>query len=92
MILPLFRSNKPVLQRPIEPGEFTASLVALARGGLGVTQSMARVGSCSDNAASRSCWPCLRGELVHLQCPPMGSKCLCPWTLHAIRFGAPGSV
>jgi hypothetical protein len=46
-----FRSNKPVLQRPIEPGEFTASLFALACGDLGVTQSMGRVGSCFDNAA-----------------------------------------
>jgi hypothetical protein len=40
------------LQRPVELAEYTAEAFEIACGKLGVTQSMARVGSALDNAAA----------------------------------------
>jgi len=52
------------LLRSIEPGEYTADLFETACKRLAVRQSMGRVGSCFDNAASESFHSTLEFELL----------------------------
>ena len=56
--------NRQVLQRRVEPGQYTAGDFAEACGRLGVTQSMGRVGSALDNACAESFFSTLQHELV----------------------------
>ena len=54
-----------MLHRPVEPAEYTAvAFNALCRG-LGVVQSMGRVGSALDNAPAESFNSTLKVEFVH---------------------------
>jgi putative transposase len=54
-----------VLQQPVELTEYTAEAFATACAGLGVVQSMGRVGSALDNAAAEAFNSILKVEYVH---------------------------
>jgi transposase InsO family protein len=54
-----------VLQRPLEPKQYTAATYEVACTRLGVVQSMGRVGSALDNAAAEAVNSTIKVELVH---------------------------
>ncbi len=51
-----------VLQRPVEPRQFTSQQLADACTDLPVLRSMGRTGVCWDNAAAESSWSTLKTE------------------------------
>jgi putative transposase len=61
---PSHTSTLEVLRGPLDSAEYTADLFESACRRLGVTQSMGRVGSCLDNAASESFHSTLEFELL----------------------------
>ncbi len=58
-------SNKAVLQRPLEPGQFTLRATAQLCRAYGIAQSVGRIGVCWDNAAAESFLGTLKKELVN---------------------------
>jgi putative transposase len=60
-------ASKPVLRRPLEPGQYTAKAFRQACQRLGITQSMGRPGSALDNAAIESWHSTLEFELRRLE-------------------------
>jgi putative transposase len=54
-----------VLRRPVEFAEFTAEAFEIACRRQGVIQSMARVGSCLDNAAHEAFHSTIKVEYIH---------------------------
>jgi putative transposase len=59
-----FRANKPVLQRPIEPGQYTSkNFAALARAN-GVRLSLGSTGCAYDNAVAESFFATIKRELI----------------------------
>jgi putative transposase len=52
-----------VLQRPLEPKQYTSADFRAVVGQLGLRQSMGRTGSCYDNAACESLWAVLKEEI-----------------------------
>ena len=56
--------NKPVLRRPVEPGQFTAwTLIDRAKRS-GLLPSMGSVGDCYDNAMMEAFWSRMQVELL----------------------------
>lgn len=58
------RPNKPVLQGPFEPGQYTSDNFRRLCRAMGITQSMGTVGDSYDNAMAESFWSSLKRELV----------------------------
>jgi len=54
-----------VLQRPVEPRQFTSQQLADACTDLPVLRSMGRTGVCWDNAAAESFWSTLKTEFYN---------------------------
>lgn len=57
-------SNKPVLQRPVEPGQFTSWLFGTRMREAGLMGSMGKVASAYDNALMESFWGSMQIELL----------------------------
>jgi putative transposase len=60
-----FRANKPVLQRPIEPGQYSSGDFTKLLKANSITQSFSRPAQCWDNAVGESWFSTLKTELVH---------------------------
>ena len=58
-------SNKAVLRRPLEPGQYTSRATAQLWPAYGIAQSVGRTGVCWDNAAAESFLGTLHKELVN---------------------------
>ncbi|MHA4820196.1 transposase, partial [Streptomyces aculeolatus] len=56
-------SNKPVLQRPVESGQYTSREFAQVAASFGVRLSTGRTGVCWDNAFAESFFATLKREL-----------------------------
>ena len=59
------RSNQTVLQRPVEPSQYTSGAYQAQLAARGITCSMSRIGDCWDNAVVESFFSTLKRELVH---------------------------
>ncbi|WP_425456007.1 integrase core domain-containing protein [Arthrobacter echini] len=58
-------SNNPVLQRPVEPAQYTSDEFQRWCSGNGITQSMGAVGVCWDNAVAENFFSHLKTEFYH---------------------------
>src|SRR5258708_17349269 len=61
------RCNKPVLRRPIEPGQFRSHAFVRTLRANGLVGSMGRVGACGDNAAMESFFSLLQKNVLDRQ-------------------------
>src|SRR5919108_2771171 len=57
-------SNKAVLRRPLEPGQFTSWAFSQRAKDSGLVPSMGSVGTCFDNALIESFWSRMQVELL----------------------------
>ncbi|WP_109750990.1 integrase core domain-containing protein [Mycolicibacterium fortuitum] len=58
-------SNNPVLQRPIEPAQYTSREMGAWCAGNKIRQSMGATGVCWDNAVAESLFSSLKNEFYH---------------------------
>jgi transposase InsO family protein len=72
-----------VLQRPLEPAQYTSEQIATACADLPVLRSMGRTGVCWDNAAAESFWSTLKTEFYNRRLWPTKAEAGSP--------SAPGS-